>query len=96
MTMLDTPRSAAAQERRVGDLAWNGERWRRWDGKKWRVAAYSLQPGLQRAPAQPSTWPTVARERLDRGLALAVEERVQLSIDEWGHVWAQRGAHGRY
>lgn len=125
---------------------WDGDRWRRWDGKKLRTAAYSLQPELLRAPASPSTWPELNRERLEHGLALAVEQevlengatlvhhgptgpvlsyrravnhvlhavatvltfglwaffwllsaldrrelRVQLRIDESGHVWATRG-----
>ncbi|WP_345528757.1 hypothetical protein [Nocardioides endophyticus] len=148
MTVLDS-RSSRAQvgPRVVGDLAWYGERWQRWDGKKWKAALYSLQPDVLRAQAAPPTWPELPAHRLDRVLALAVErhvmdhggtvihegphgpvlgypktvnhllyavltvltfgigaffwllavlerreERIQLQVDKWGHVWGQRGA----
>jgi hypothetical protein len=147
MTTLEAqPTRRRGGERRAGELVWDGDRWRRWDGKKLRAAAYSLQPELLRAPESPSTWRTLNRERLEHGLALAVEQevldngatvvhegvtgpvlayrrpvrhflhavmtvltaglwaffwllsvldrtedRVQLRIDECGHVWATRG-----
>ncbi|MFC7497292.1 MULTISPECIES: hypothetical protein [unclassified Nocardioides] len=151
MTILQARPSGRgkAADRAVGDLGWNGERWRRWDGKRWIAATYSLQPALLHGAAQPSTWPTLPAERLERGLALAVErqvvdqggtvvlegphgpvlgyrsrvnhflhalltvvtmgiwaffwllsvldrgqDRLQIQIDEWGHVWAHRAARG--
>jgi hypothetical protein len=148
VTLLDFSSSRSrAGSRDVGDLAWNGDRWRRWNGKKWKSALFSLQPDLLRAEASPSTWPELPAHRLDRVLALAVErhvmdhggtvihdgphgpvlgypktvnhfvyavltvvtfgigaffwllavlerreERIQLHVDKWGHVWGQRGA----
>lgn len=65
-----------AAERRTGDLVWDGDRWRRWDGKRLRAAAYSLHPELLRSPASPGTWRRLNREQLEHGLALAVEQEV--------------------
>lgn len=78
MTILggQTTGDQRVAQRRAGDLVWDGDRWRRWDGKKLRSAAYSLHPDLLRAPASPSTWRTLSREQLEHGLALAVEQEV--------------------
>jgi|SRR6478609_1528133 len=69
-------RSATRNGRSTGDLVWDGDQWRRWDGAKLRAAAYSLQPELLRSAESPSTWPTLDRERLRRGLAMAAEQEV--------------------
>ncbi|MBB3044393.1 hypothetical protein [Nocardioides soli] len=77
MTTLEAqPTRKARADRRDGDLVWDGDRWRRWDGKKLRAAAYSLQPNLLRSPDSPSTWRSLDREQLEHGLALAVEQEI--------------------
>jgi hypothetical protein len=140
-------RRTQARSRATGDLAWNGQRWVRWNGKDWKRALYSLQPELLLAAPAPDTWPALDPGRIERALALAAErqvmeyggtvvhdgphgpvlgypksvnhflyavatvltfgigaffwllavverreERVQLQVDRWGHVWGQRGA----
>jgi hypothetical protein len=127
-----------------GDMRWDGGRWRRWNGRKWATAAYSVDTARLRERDRPDLAPTVpeevARDCLRRavedqvatngatvvfehdrrvilgyrrrvphlllavvtvltaGLGLVVwllvalnrgEERIQLVVDDWGHVWAK-------
>lgn len=81
MTVIDVPRSRGLLRRGgprpdVGDLGWDGTSWRRWSGKRWAKPVYSLQRELLVREPDPSTWPRLTADRLDRGLQLAVDRQV--------------------
>jgi hypothetical protein len=59
-----------------GDLRWESTCWKRWTGRRWARALYSLQPELLVDPAPLHRRPPVAQERRQRALALAVEAQV--------------------
>jgi hypothetical protein len=130
-----------------GDMRWDGRVWRRWTGRRWSTAAYSVDPGQLRSRERPDSGPAVPDEIARRALARAVEDqvtahgatvlfenegrvvlgyrrpvphlllavvtvltaglgailwvlaaivprqdRVQLTVDDWGHVWPKRVA----
>ena len=61
----------------VGDMQWDGTVWRRWSGRRWATAAYSIDPErLRRAAPLHEDPQTVDEERRRRALALAVEDQV--------------------
>ena len=60
----------------VGDLHWDGAVWRRWSGRRWTQAAYSLDPDRLEEPARLDTATPVGEDRRRRALALAVEDQV--------------------
>jgi diacylglycerol kinase family enzyme len=127
-----------------GDMRWDGKVWRRWNGRRWATAAYSVAPARLQDRSRPDSWPTISRAAaraflmkaveaqvatngatvvLDNGLRMILgyrkrvphglfavfsvltaglgtvawvaaslnrgEQRVQLSIDDWGNVWAK-------
>src|SRR5689334_12705488 len=77
--------AAGATVQRVplpGDLRWNGEEWRRYDGLRWKGATASVRPDRLRNPARFTDEDAISPERQERALALAVEDQV-----------AQYGAH---
>ncbi len=59
-----------------GDYCWDGEVWRRWSGRRWATAAYSLHPERLMSPTHVDEYPTIDRERGLRALARAVEDQV--------------------
>lgn len=61
---------------REGDMRWDGDRWRRFNGRKWIVAAYSLHPERLRHPDRPDLAPTVPKDQGRRFLMRAVEDQV--------------------
>lgn len=60
----------------LGDMTWDGVEWRRWSGRRWTRAAYSLHPGWLADPVRLQEREPVSRGRRQRALALAVEEEV--------------------
>jgi hypothetical protein len=60
----------------VGDLRWDGSYWKRWSGRRWARAAYSLHPETLTDPAPFYERPPVPEDRRHRALALAVEDQV--------------------
>lgn len=75
----------SAMERRpvAGDLRWDGSAWRRYDGRRWVTAAYSLHREWLTDPAPLHRHEPVDDERRRRALLLAVEDQV---ADEGGTV----------
>lgn len=61
---------------RLGDLRWDGTVWRRWSGRRWLTAAYSLHPERLDVPERFDLYPPVAPEARTRALARAVEDQV--------------------
>lgn len=61
--------------------------WRRWSGRHWPQAAYSLDPDRLEEPARLDAGTPVGQDRRRRALSLAVEDQVE--ADDWGNVWAQ-------
>ena len=59
-----------------GDYCWDGEVWRRWSGRRWATAAYSLHPERLMSPTHVDEHPTIDRDRGLRALAGAVEDQV--------------------
>jgi hypothetical protein len=71
------PRGAVVQRvPRLGDMRWDGEVWRRWNGRRWIKAVYAFRPERLRNPARFAAEETVTQERRDKALALAVEDQV--------------------
>ena len=60
----------------VGDLRWDGKRWRRWSGRRFTRAAYSLHPNRLSNPARFDDEPPIDKAQKQRALALAVEDQV--------------------
>jgi hypothetical protein len=60
----------------VGDMRWDGDVWRRWSGRRWAVAAYSLDPRRLRSPTPLADDAPVRAGHRERALALAVEKEV--------------------
>ena len=60
----------------AGDLHWDGTSWKRWSGRQWTRAAYSLHPELLTDPCPLQQHPPVAESRRHRVLSLAVEDQV--------------------
>lgn len=59
-----------------GDLRWDGTEWRRWSGRGWMRAAYSLSPRQLRDPAGFVHRPPVDPHRVRRAVTLAVEDQM--------------------
>jgi hypothetical protein len=57
-------------------MRWDGTEWKRWSGRRWTRAAYSLHPELLTDPVRLQEPPPVTEERRHRALALAVEDQV--------------------
>jgi hypothetical protein len=127
-----------------GDMQWYGGVWRRWNGRRWASAAYSIDPARLRNRSRLDSWPAISDEAARAFLRKAVEDqvatngatvlfdnerrvilgyrrrvphlllavltvltagigaliwilaalnpredRIQLSIDDWGNVWAK-------
>jgi hypothetical protein len=60
----------------VGDMRWDGSVWRRWSGRRWARAAYSLHPHRLLVPARIDQQPEIDAQRRQQALALAVEDQV--------------------
>lgn len=60
----------------AGDVRWDGTSWRRWSGRRWTRALYSLHPELLTDPCPFQQQPPVAAKRRHRALSLAVEDQV--------------------
>jgi hypothetical protein len=60
----------------VGDMRWDGKLWRRWNGRRWARAAYSLHPERLTNPAPLFQFAPIDESRRQRALALAVEDQV--------------------
>ena len=94
MSVVQLPERRGLLRRRPrpeqGAYAWDRTSWRRWSGRRWARPVYSLQPELLVREAGPDTWPRPAQDRLDRGLALAVERQVNANAARVDH----EGPHG--
>ncbi len=64
------------RKRVVGDLRSDDKVWRRWSGRRWAVAAYSLDPARLRTPARFDQDPEIDQASRERALALSVEDQV--------------------
>lgn len=60
----------------AGDVRWDGTVWRRWSGRRWAQAAYSLDPDRLEQPARLDAGTPVGEGRRRRALMLAVEDQV--------------------
>ncbi|GAA1143774.1 hypothetical protein [Nocardioides aquiterrae] len=97
MTVVQIPERRGLLRRRPrperGAFAWDRTSWRRWSGRRWAKPVFSLQPELLVREAGPDTWPRLPQDRLDRldrGLALAVERQVGENAARVDH----EGPHG--
>ena len=57
-------------------MRWDGRAWRRWSGRRWTLAAYSLRPGRLRQPSHLRNDPGIDAETRRQALMLAVEDQV--------------------
>ena len=57
-------------------MRWDGKLWRRWSGRRWARAAYSLHPERLTNPAPFYQEAPIEESRRHRALALAVEDQV--------------------
>lgn len=60
----------------VADLRWDGTVWRRWSGRNWAVAAYSLHPDRLKLSTRFDHQAAIDAESRHRVLALAAEHQV--------------------
>lgn len=60
----------------AGDLRWDGSVWRRWSGRQWSVAAYSLHPDRLEVATPFGHQDHVDADKCRRAVALAVEDQV--------------------
>jgi len=60
----------------AGDMRWDGTSWKRWSGRRWTRAAYSLHPELLTDPGSFQQRPPITEKRRHRALSLAVEDQV--------------------
>lgn len=68
--------TAVRRKPAVGDFHWDGKAWRRWSGRRWAQAAYSLNPDRLKKPARLDVAGPVGEDRRLRALSLAVEDQV--------------------
>ena len=74
----------------VGDMQWDGTRWRRWSGRGWASAAYPFNAALLQDPFRLDTRPPVTQEKRERAMVLAVEDQVATN----GATVVFTGPHG--
>lgn len=74
--VVDADGSLVRRKPVVGDLRWDGTSWKRWSGRRWTRAAYSLHPDRLRDPAPLHREPPVGEDRRRQALARAVEDQV--------------------
>lgn len=60
----------------IGDLRWDGSVWRRWSGRRWTKAAYSLRPAQLADPRLVEAGTVVDAAARQRALDIAVEDQV--------------------
>ena len=60
----------------TGDMRWDGKVWRRWSGRRWSTAAYSLHRDWLRSPTALTDRPVAGAPTSEKALALAVEREV--------------------
>jgi len=60
----------------VGDMHWDGSVWRRWSGRRWAHAAYSLHPDRLEVSSRFDPLAKIDAASRRRALALAVEDQV--------------------
>jgi hypothetical protein len=60
----------------AGDMRWDGKAWRRWSGRRWEVAAYSLHRDWLRTRTPLVDRPPLGDGSQVKALALAVEHEV--------------------
>lgn len=75
-TVIGPHGEVAHRKPQVGDLSWDGEAWRRWTGRRWTIAAYSLHPDRLRRPDRIDRQQPVDQEARSRALELAVQDQV--------------------
>ncbi len=64
------------REPRNGDYCWDGEVWRRWSGRHWARARYSLHPEQLFSSTRIDDHPMIDPERGRHALARAVADQV--------------------
>ncbi len=57
-------------------MRWDGSVWRRWSGRQWALAAYSLHPDRLKSSTHFDQHNSIAAERRHHALALAAEDQV--------------------
>ena len=60
----------------VGDMHWDGKRWRRWDGRRFVHAAYAVHPARLEEQTKLHDQPELDESRRQRALSRAVEDQV--------------------
>jgi len=60
----------------VGTMQWKRDRWRRWGGRRWANATYSVQPERLRSSVPFEREPELSAEARERILARAVDAEV--------------------
>jgi hypothetical protein len=60
----------------VGDMRWDGTVWKRWSGRRWTRAAYSLHPARLKLSTPFDHQFEIDAESRHHALALAVEDQV--------------------
>ncbi len=60
----------------VGDYRWHRRSWRRWSGRSWATATYSLFPNRLRQPREWATYPELSLPKRQRLLEVAVDLEV--------------------
>jgi hypothetical protein len=74
--VLQVDGTTARRKPVVGDYTWDGEVWRRWSGRRWATAAYSLHPERLAQATRPDEYAAISKEGGRRILAKAVEDQV--------------------
>lgn len=74
----------------IGDVRWDGKLWRRWSGRRWTRAAYSIHPDRLKSPARLDAEAPIDAAGRERVLALAVEDQVVAN----GATVILKGPHG--
>jgi hypothetical protein len=61
---------------REGDMRWDGKVWRRWNGRRWVTAAYSMRPDRLRVPRRMDLDPPISSKQARKVLTMAVEDQI--------------------
>jgi hypothetical protein len=74
--VLDLRGALVRRKPQVGDLRWDQDEWRRWNGRRWIRAVASVRPARLKNPTRFADEDVVDDERRARILAYAVEDQV--------------------
>ena len=88
--VVDAGGTAVRRRPVPGDMRYDGKRWRRWSGRRWNQAVYSVHPQRLLDPVPIHHEPTLDEDRRRRVLSLAVEDQVATN----GATMVLDGPHG--